>query len=67
MGDRIVIKERKIYVLEGKLRREIIQLHYDIPVGGHRGRWKTTELVTRNYWWLGVMKEVDVMRAPKRK
>jgi len=67
MGDRIVIKERKIYVLEGKLRREIIRLHYNTPVGGHRGRWKTTELVTRNYWWPGVMKEVGVMRAPKRK
>jgi len=37
---------------------EIIQLHHDIPVGGHGGRWKTTELVTRNYWWLGVMKKV---------
>jgi len=33
-------------------------LHHDTPVGGHRGRWKTTELVTRNYWWLGVTKEV---------
>jgi len=49
MGDRIVIKERKIYVLEGKLRREIIRLHYNTPVGGHRGRWKITELVARNY------------------
>ena len=37
---------------------EIIQLHHDIPVGGHGGRWKTTELVTRNYWWPGVMKKV---------
>jgi len=27
-------------------------------VGGHGGRWKTTELVTRNYWWPGVTKEV---------
>jgi len=26
---------------------------------GHRERWKTTKLVTRNYWWLGVMKKVE--------
>ena len=34
-----------------KLRIEIIQLHYNIPAAGHDGRWKMTELVTRNYWW----------------
>jgi len=43
---------------EGELRGEVIQLHYDTPVGGHGGRWKTTELVTRNYWWPRVTKEV---------
>ena len=48
--DGIVIKEEKIYMPEGELRGEIIQLHHDTPVGEHRGRWKTTELVTRNYW-----------------
>ena len=31
----IVIKERRIYIPEGDLRREIIQLHHDTPVGGH--------------------------------
>ena len=36
----------------------IIQLHYDIPVAGHRRRWKTIELVTKNYWWLTVMKDM---------
>jgi len=54
----IVLKEGRIYVPEGKLRGEIIQLHHDTPVEGHGGRWKTTELVTRNYWWPGVTKEV---------
>jgi len=33
-------------------------LHYDTPVGGHERRWKTMELITRNYWWPGVTKEV---------
>ena len=54
----IILKERRIYVPEEDLRREIIQLHHDTPIGGHRGRWKTAELVTRNYWWPGVTKEV---------
>jgi len=56
--DGVVLKERRIYVPEGELRGEVIQLHHDTPIGGHGGRWKTTELVTRNYWWLGVTKEV---------
>jgi len=39
-----------MYVLKNEeLRAEIIQLHHDVPVAGHEGRWKTTELVTRNY------------------
>jgi len=53
------MKEGRIYVPEEKLRGEIIQLYHNSPVGGHRGRWKMTELVARNYWWLGVMKEVE--------
>jgi len=56
--DRIILKEGRIYVPEGDLRREIIQLHHDTSIGGHGGRWKTAELVARNYWWPGVMKEV---------
>jgi len=56
--DGIILKEGRIYIPEGELRGEIIQLHHDTPVGGHGGRWKMTELVTRNYWWPGVTKEV---------
>jgi len=32
------MKKGRIYVLEGDLRREIIQLHHNTLVGGHRGR-----------------------------
>ena len=46
----LVLKEEKIYVPKDEiLRVEIIQLHHDILVAGHKGKWKTTELVTRNY------------------
>ena len=27
-------------------------------MGGHGGQWKTTELVTKNFWWPGVTREV---------
>jgi len=48
-GD-LVLKEGKVYVPKDEvLRAEIIQLHYDVPVVEHGGRWKMTELVTRSY------------------
>jgi len=56
--DGIVLKKGRIYVPEGDLRREIIQLHHNTLVGGHGGRWKMAELIVRNYWWPGVTKEV---------
>jgi len=36
--DGLVTKKRRIYILEGELRREIIQLYYDIPIEEHGGR-----------------------------
>ena len=57
--EELVLKEERVYVpKDEKLRLEIIRLHHDTPIAGHRGQWKTVELVTRNYWWSGVMKEV---------
>jgi len=54
------LKEEKVYVSKDeKLRAEIIQLHHDMPVAGHGGQWKMVELVTRNYWWLGVTRDVE--------
>ena len=57
--DGLMLKEGKVYVpKDGELRAEIIQLHHDTPIGGHGGQWKTVELVTRNFWWPGVTREV---------
>jgi len=54
-----MLRDRKVYVPRNKkLRAEVIQLHHDMPVGGHRGQWKITKLVTRNFWWPGVTKKV---------
>ena len=54
-----VLKEGKVYVpKDEELRTEIIQLHHDVPITGHGGKWKTVELVTRNYQQPGVTREV---------
>jgi len=48
--DGIMLKEEKVYVPKDEvLRVEIIKLHHNTPIGGHRGQWKTVELVTRNF------------------
>ena len=41
----------KIYVPNTELRRKIVSLCHDSKIAGHPGRWKTLELVSRNYWW----------------
>ena len=57
--DGIIYKKGKVYVPKDDiLRAEIIRLHHDTPVGGHGGQWKIVELVTQNFWWPGVTKEV---------
>jgi len=52
------MKEGCIYIPERDLRREIIHLYYDTPVKELREKWKIAELVTRNYWWPGVTREI---------
>ena len=40
------------------LYREIIYAHHDHPAAGHPGRASIYELVSRNYWWLGMRKTI---------
>jgi len=54
-----MLKDRKVYVpKDKKLRAEIILLYYNMSVRGHKEQWKTMELVTRNFWWPGVIQDV---------
>ena len=54
-----MLKERKVYIPKNiKLRAEIIQLHHNVPAARHGEKWKMAELVTRNYWWPGVTRDV---------
>ena len=57
-GD-ILLKEGRVYVpKDEELKAEMIWLHHDGPAVGHGERWKTVELVMRNYWWPGVTRDV---------
>ncbi len=50
--DGILYFRGKVYVPRiPDLRRRILELHHDSRIAGHPGRWKTLELVSRNYWW----------------
>ena len=61
----IMYKEGKVYVpKDDKLRAEIIRLYHDTLVGGHGEQWKTVELVTQNFWWPGITKEVKRYVGP---
>ena len=54
-----MLKEGKVYVpKDEELRMEIIQLHHDVLVARYGRKWKTTELVIRNYWWLEMTKDI---------
>jgi len=49
--DRLMLKDRKVYVLKDEeLRAEVIRLHHNTLVGEHGEQWKIVELVTRNFW-----------------
>jgi len=55
----LVLKKEKVYILKDeKLRVEVIWWHHDILVVRYGGKWKTVELVTRNYWWPEIMRDV---------
>ncbi|GJF00540.1 hypothetical protein PsYK624_168330 [Phanerochaete sordida] len=50
--DGIITWKDRIYVPKDRpLREKIIRLNHDSIVAGHPGRYKTHELITRDYWW----------------
>ena len=51
-NDGLLFYRGRIYVPPtSDLRRCIVSLCHDTKVAGHPGRFKTLELVSRNYWW----------------
>ena len=57
--DKLMLKEGKVYVPKDEgLIVKIIRLHHNMPMERHGGQWKMAEMVTRNFWWPGVTREV---------
>jgi hypothetical protein len=55
----LILFQGKVYVpKDPDLRRQIVELHHDSLMAGHPGRWKTLELVSRNYWWPGMSRYI---------
>lgn len=52
----LLLRRGKVYVPKEpkELRTKILELHHDHVTAGHFGRWKTYELLSRNYWWPGM-------------
>ena len=51
----LILRKGKIYVPRNtELRRKITRMYHESPATGHPGRWKTYELITREYWWPGM-------------
>ena len=56
----LVLYQGKVYISKNtKLQTEIIKLHHDSLVAGHPGQWKTLKLISRNYWWPGIIQKVN--------
>ena len=58
--DRLVTWKGRVYIPKDQgLRADIVKLHHDPPAVGHPGRYKTHELITRNYWWPRVLADIN--------
>jgi hypothetical protein len=52
ISDGLLMFHGKIVVPWNKdLQHRIMEQHHDTRVTGHAGRFKTLELISRNYWW----------------
>src|SRR5712664_3344305 len=47
----VTYKDRLYIPADSTLRTDIIREHHDSIAAGHPGRYKTQELITRDYWW----------------
>jgi hypothetical protein len=60
-SDGLLMFHGKIYVPKDReLRHCIIEQHHDMRIAGHAGRFKTLELVSRNYWWPQMSRYIGV-------
>jgi len=57
ISDELLCWKNRIYVPEG-LRQRVIQSEHDSKVAGHFGRERTMELISRNFYWTNMERDV---------
>ena len=50
--------EERLVIDKLEVRKQLLERYHDSRVAGHYGIGKTLELVTRNYYWKGMEKDV---------
>lgn len=56
----LILYQGKVYVPKDEtIRRDVVKTYHDSLPAGHPGRWKTFEMVSRNYWWPGMSNFVE--------
>jgi hypothetical protein len=58
-GGRIYYKDRLFAPPDDELRTQILYRAHSVGPAGHPGRVKTLELVTRDYWWPRISRDVE--------
>jgi hypothetical protein len=60
-SDGLLMFHGKIYVPNDRdLRHRIVEQHHDTRIAGHAGCFKTLELVSRNYWWPQMSRNISI-------
>src|ERR1700687_4103243 len=55
LEDGIILYRGQVYIPKNEeLQRDIVKQYHDHVAIGHPGRWKTYELVSREFWWTGM-------------
>jgi hypothetical protein len=59
LNERLIFRKTLFVPAYDPLRLELLRLHHEIPAAGHPGRAKTFELLSRDYYWSGMRKDVE--------
>jgi len=54
----LIYFEERLYIPKGPVRLRVLQSRHDFPAAGHFGFNKTLELISRDFWWPQMWKDV---------
>jgi hypothetical protein len=63
LENKVLLYNNRVYVPAGDSRVMLLQAHHDSVIAGHKGAIPTTELVSRNYWFPLMAKEIKAWVA----